>query len=133
MVDKGVMDVKENTLWDTLQIDTVRLIRYMGKGTECLQKMREEIAAENEGILMPTQVWWLANPRIISERRQNGESAMSLVVFVLTGSQVVQSLVKKGITAVEVWYRDETYMTVGPDSRYELCWWWGHIENRCGS
>jgi hypothetical protein len=51
----------------------------------------------------------------------------------LKRSRVAQSLVKKGIKAAGVWYRVETYMNEGPDSRCELCCGWGHIENKCGS
>jgi hypothetical protein len=75
----------------------------MGKGTEGLQKMREEFEVENEGIVIPTQVRLLANPRTIRERRQNGEIAASLVVIVVKGSRVVWSLVKNGIQVVGVW------------------------------
>jgi hypothetical protein len=61
-VDKGVVDVEENESWERLKIHAVPLIRYMGKGTEGQQKIREEFKAENEGIVIPTQVRWLANP-----------------------------------------------------------------------
>ena len=37
-----------------VKILAVPHIRYMGKGTECLQKMREEFEAEIEGIKIPT-------------------------------------------------------------------------------
>jgi len=132
-VDKGVVDVEENESWDRRKIHAVPLIRYMGKSTEGLQKMREEFEAENEGIVIPTQVRWLANPRTIRERRQNGEIAVASVVFVVKGSKIAQSLVKNGIKVVGVWYRVETYTNEGPDSRCELCCGWGHIENMCSS
>jgi len=105
----------------------------MGKGTEGLPNMREEFEAEYEGILIPTQVRWLANPHTIRERRENGEIAASSVVFVMMGIMVAQSLVKKAIKAAGVWYRVETYKNNGPDCRCELCCGWGHIENKCGS
>jgi hypothetical protein len=53
----------------------------MGNNTEGLQKMRQEFEPENEGIAIPTQVRWLANPRTIRERRQNGDIVVSSVVF----------------------------------------------------
>ena len=105
----------------------------MGKCTEGQQMMREEFEAENEGIVIPTQVRWLANPSTIRERWQNGEIAASSVVFVVQGCKIAQSLVKKGIKAARVWYRVETYTNEGPDSRCELCCRWGHIEKMCGS
>jgi len=101
-VNKGVVDVEENETWERLMIHAVPLIRYMGKGTEGLQKMRDEFEAENEGIVSPTPVRWLANPHTIKERRQNGEIAASSVVFVVKGSKVAQSLVQKGIKAAGV-------------------------------
>jgi len=74
-VDRGVVDVEENETWERLKIHALPLVRYMGKGTEGLQKMREEFESENEGIAIPTQVRWLANPRTIRERKQHGEIA----------------------------------------------------------
>jgi len=46
-VDKGVVDVEENESCERLKIHPVPLIRYMWKGTQGLQKMREEFEAEN--------------------------------------------------------------------------------------
>jgi len=76
-VDKGVIDVEENESWERLKIHAVPLAWYMGKGTEGLQKMREEFEAANDGVHIATQVRWLANPLTIRERRQNGEIAAS--------------------------------------------------------
>ena len=82
--------------------------------------------------MIPTQVRWMANPRTIRKRRQNGEIAVSSVVFVVKGSKVAQSLVKKGIKVAGVRYRVETYTNEGPGSICELSCGWGHIENKCG-
>jgi len=76
-VDKGIIDMKGNESWETLKIHTVMLVGYMGKGTKGIQKMREEIQAENEGVAIPAQVRWLSNPRIIKEREQRGEIKVS--------------------------------------------------------
>jgi hypothetical protein len=133
IVETGVVDVEENESWERPKIHAVPVIRYMGKGKKGLQKMREECEAENEGIVIPTQVTCLANPRTIRERRQNGEITAPSVVFIVKGSKVEHTLVKKGIKAAEVWYQVETYTNEGPDSRCELCCGWGHIENKCSS
>jgi hypothetical protein len=132
-VNKGDVEVEENESWERPKFHPVPLVRYMGKSTEGMQKMREEFEAENEGIVIPTQVRWLANPRIIKERRQNGGIVASSVVLVVTGSRVAQSRVKKGIKAAGVWYRVEPYMNEGPDCRCQLCCGSGLIENKCGS
>jgi hypothetical protein len=132
-VDRGVVDVKSNEIWERPKIHAVPLMRNMGKGTEGLQKIREEFEAENKGIAIPTQVRWLANPHTIRDRRQNGGIATSSVVFVVKGNKVAQSLIKKGIKAAGVWYRVEAFMNAGRDSGCELCCGWGHIENKCGN
>jgi hypothetical protein len=101
-VDRGVVDVKENEAWERLKIHAVPLVQYMGNCTEGLQKMREAVEVENEGIAIPTQVRWLVNPCTIRERRQNGKIAASSVVFVVKGSRLVQNLIKNGIKAAGV-------------------------------
>jgi len=83
--------------------------------------MREKFEAENEGIAIPTQVRWLANPHSIREGRQNREITTSSIVFVVKGSRMVQSLFKKGIKAAGLWYRVEVFTNAAPDSRCELC------------
>jgi len=82
-VQKGVVDVQENQSWEWLMIHAVPLVRYMRKGTEGLQTMLEESEAENDGVMITTQVRWLANSCAIRERRQYGEIAASSVVFVV--------------------------------------------------
>jgi len=81
-VDKGVVEVEENETWERLKIHAVPLVRYMGNGTDGLQKMGQQFEAENKGVVIPTQVRWLATPRTNMERRQNGEITASSVVIV---------------------------------------------------
>jgi hypothetical protein len=132
-VDKGVIDVEENECWERLNIHAVRLVRYMGKGTESLPKMRDEIHSDEEGVTVPVEVWSLASPHSIKESRLRGEIAASSVVFVLKGSKVVRRLVKEGIKATTVWYQGELFTKAGPDTRCKHCCGWGHIERKCSS
>jgi hypothetical protein len=41
MVNRGVVDVEENAFRERQMIPAVPLVRYMGKGTDGLQKMRQ--------------------------------------------------------------------------------------------
>jgi len=132
-VHSGVVDIEETETWERLKIHTVPRVRYMGKGTEGLQKMREEFEAENAGIAIPTQVRWLAIPYTIRQRRQNGEVAPPSIVFVVKGNRLAQSMIKKGINPAEVWYHVKVFRNVGPHSRCELCCGWGHTETKCGN
>jgi hypothetical protein len=42
-VDKGIFDMEGNESWGRLKIHTVPLVRYMGKDTDGIPRMREEI------------------------------------------------------------------------------------------
>jgi len=126
-VDREVVDDEENETWERLKIHAVPLMRYMGKGTDCLQKMREEFEAEKEGIAIPTQARWLSIHCTIRDRKQKGEIAASSVVFVVKGGKVAHGLIKNGIKDAGVWYRVMAFTNVGPDSGCELCCRWGHI------
>jgi hypothetical protein len=64
-VDKEVVDVQQNESWEKLKIHTVLLILYGGQGTEARQKMEEAFEAENEGIVITSQVRWVVNHQII--------------------------------------------------------------------
>jgi hypothetical protein len=55
-LEERLLDVQEHETWDSLKIHEVPLVHYMGKGTEGLQKRREEFEAENKGVAIPTQV-----------------------------------------------------------------------------
>jgi len=103
----------------------------MGKRQNGMQRMRDRILAEKEGVVIPFQVRWLANPHSIRERRQRGELSALSDVIELKGHPVAQRLVFEGINAAGVWYRVEPFTNVGPDSWCEDCWSWGHIESEC--
>jgi hypothetical protein len=103
-VDNRVVDVEGNESWRGLKIHAVPLIRYMGNGTEGLQELREAIEVETEGLLIPPQVRQLAYPSAVTEMRQNGGIATSTVVFIVFGSRVAHSFIKKCIIEVWMWY-----------------------------
>jgi len=108
-VGSGIIDIEENKSWERLTIDAVPLARYMGKGTECLEKMRDEIHAVNEGVAIPVQVLWLVSPHNIRERRQKGDITAWSVVFIVKGSKVAGSLLKDGFNTA-VWW-ENTFLT----------------------
>jgi hypothetical protein len=74
-VNKEVMDIVANESRECCIIHAVHRIKYMGKGMDSLRKRREEFDPDNQGIVIPTQVWWVANPSTLRERRQNGLTA----------------------------------------------------------
>jgi hypothetical protein len=86
-----------------------------------MQMMHEEFEVENEGIMIPTQVHWLVNPRTSWKTMQNGEIDALSVVLVVEGSKVAQGLLQKGIKMAVVWDQVETYKSQSPDTGCELC------------
>jgi hypothetical protein len=119
-VEKEIIHMEGKESWERLKIHTVRLVRYKGKGTERLQKMREDIEAENEGVTISVQVRWLSNSRNIREREWRGEIKASSVVFIVRAKKVAQSQMNKGVIAVGVQYKVELYTNAGPDSLHKL-------------
>jgi hypothetical protein len=130
-VEKGIIDVEGNESCERLIIHSILLVRYIGKGTKGLHKMREEIQAENEGVAFPAQVRSLSNPRRIREGEQGGEIKASSVVFVVRRKKVAQRLLNECVIAAGVRYKVEPYMNAGPDSLCELSCGCGHIESKC--
>jgi len=55
-VDKGVIDVEGNKYWERLKVHAAPLVRYMGKGTEGLQKIWDEMHGEKEGLVISIEV-----------------------------------------------------------------------------
>ena len=120
-VDKGFIDVEGNESLERLKIHTVLQVRYMGKGTEGLQEMREVIQAANKVVAVPAQVRWLSNPRIIREREQRGEIKASSVVFIVKGKKLAQKVLNNGAIAAGAQHKVEPYTNAGHDSLCELC------------
>jgi hypothetical protein len=59
MVDRGIISFGENEAWQRLKIHRVPLNRYVGRGTNGLEKLWEEIHAENAGVVIPIATRWL--------------------------------------------------------------------------
>lgn len=57
-VNPAVIDITANETWRRVKIHGVPLNKYLGKGTQGLEKPREEIEAENEGVEIPMQIRW---------------------------------------------------------------------------
>ena len=67
-IDPSIVDITANETWRRVKIHGVPLNRYLGRGTYGLDKLREEIEAENEGVEIPRQMRWLG----VTRRGQGG-------------------------------------------------------------
>jgi len=59
-VDAGIVDIETNELWERVKMHGVNFDRYMGKKTGGgLEKLRQELQAENEGVVLPLAINWI--------------------------------------------------------------------------
>jgi hypothetical protein len=53
IVALGIIDIEKNETWERVKMYGVNFDQYMAKRSEGLEKFREEIHAENEGVVVP--------------------------------------------------------------------------------
>ena len=132
-VDAGILDIETNELWDRVKMHGVIFDRYLGKKTGGgLEKLRHEIQAENEGVVLPLAISWIGGPKDVQKKKIEGKKASS-VVFAVKGSKMAERVLKGGLRVAGVKYDVERFMTAGPNSFCGVCSRWGHVEAKCGS
>jgi len=132
-VDAGIVDIETNELWERVKMHGVNFDRYLGKKTGGgLEKLRQELQAENEGVVLPLAISWIGGPKDVQKKKSEGKKASS-VVFAVKGSKMAKKVLKGGLRAAGVKYDVERFMTAGPDSFCGVCSRWGHVEAKCGA
>lgn len=61
------------------------MLRYIGKGSHGVEKLREDVEAENEGAMIPLEARWLDRLSHIEERVAKGKIQASSVIFFIRG------------------------------------------------
>jgi len=132
-VDAGIVDIETNELWERVKMQGVNFDRYLGKKTGGgLEKLRQELQAENEGVVLPLAISWIGGPKDVQKKKTEGKKASS-VVFAVKGSKMAEKVLKGGLRAAGVNYDVERFMTAGPDSFCGVCSRWEHVEAKSGS
>jgi len=132
-VDAGIVDIETNELWERVKMHGVNFDRYLGKKTGGgLEKLRQELQAENEGVVLPLAINWIGGPKDVQKKKAEGKKASS-VVFAVKGSKMAEKVLTGGLRAAGVKYDVEKFMNAGPDSFCGVCSRWGHVESKCGS
>ena len=132
-VDAGIVDIETNELWERVKMHGVKFDEYLGKKMGGgLEKLRQELQAENEGMVLPLTINWIGRPKNVQKKKGEGKKA-STVVFAVKGSKMAKRVLKGGVRAAGVKYDVERFMTAGPDSFCGICSGWGHVEAKCGS
>jgi len=132
-VDAGIVDIESNELWEKVKMHGVNFDRYLGKKTGGgLEKLRQELQAENEGVVLPLAINWIGGPKDVQKKKAEGKKASS-VVFAVKGSKMAEKVLKGGLRAAGVKYDVERFVNAGPDSFCGVCSRWGHVDAKCGS
>jgi len=132
-VDTGIVDIETSELWERVKMHGVNFDRYLGKKTGGgLEKLRSELQAENEGVVLPLAISWIGGPKDVQKKKVEGKKASS-VVFAVKGSKMAERVLKGGLRAAGTKYEVERFATAGPDSFCGVCSRWGHIEAKCGA
>jgi hypothetical protein len=126
-VDRGVTNVKELDKWVHLKVYGIPLNRFMGRGTQGVQKLQLEIQANHKGVEVLPGICWLGKAGSIKERYQRGDIQCSSAVSSVKGTPAAQLLMATGVLLGSTHYRMELYVYEGPDSQCSGCLKWGHI------
>jgi len=105
--------------------------RYLGKTIGGgLEKLRSELQAENQGVVIPLAMNWIGRPKYVQKKKKEGNKASS-VVFSVNGSQMAERVSKRGLRAAGVQYNAERIVNAGPDSFCAVCSRWVYVEAKC--
>jgi len=132
-VDAGIVDIETNELWERVKMHDVNFDRYLGKKTGGgLEMLRQELQAENEGMVLPLAINWIGGPKDVQKKKAEGKKASS-VVSALKGRKMTEKVLKGGLRAAGIKYDVEKFVNAGPDSLCGVCSRWGHVAAKCGS
>jgi hypothetical protein len=131
-IDQRIIDLEKNETWEKVKMHGISFDQYAVKKSGGLEKLRQEIQAENEGVVVPMAINWLGRTADIKEKRKSGEKQATSVVFSIKGKKIAQRCLEKGLRAAGVWHEVERYIHAGPDTFCESCCGWAHHDSKCG-
>jgi len=132
-VDAGIVDIETNELWERVKMHGVNFDRSLGKKTGGgLEKLRQELQAENEGVVLPLAINWIGGLKDVQKKKAEGKKSSSFV-FAVKGSKMAEKVLKGGLRAAGIKYDVERFVNAGPDSFCGVCSRWGNVEAKCGS
>jgi len=132
-MDAGIVDIETNKLWEKVKMHGVNFDRDLGNKTGGgLEILRQELQAENEGVVLPLAITWIGGPKDVQKEMMEGRKA-SMVVFAVKGSKMAEKVLKGGLRAAGVKYDVEKFINARPDSLCGVRSRWGHVEAKSGS
>jgi hypothetical protein len=125
VIDCGIIGFEEIEVWKKLKIHRIPLTRYVRRGTNGLEKLREEIEAENAGVSVPMAARWLVNVPQIKERWAKGLIQALSVFLAVRGEDTARKLLKEGIRICGNRYTIKRYQEERPNTQCTNCAKWG--------
>ena len=129
-VDPGIMDLTINETWQQIKLHGVPLDRYFTRDLSGLDKLMDELEAENDRMKVPLAMRWLARPEVIYQRWIEGLINSSSVTFAVKGEEFAAKMIRDGVKVCGRWMRASLYIQAGPGALCTACSSWGHIEER---
>ena len=95
-VDSSIASLGPFEKWGWVKIHGASLLSYMEMGSGGLQKFREELEAENEGVRLPSEARWLGGA-VTRARFKERKLLRSSVVLAVVGEAAEARLCRQGI------------------------------------
>ena len=124
-----ISDIAPKQRWKWIRIYNVPLDRYMGGGGG-LNKLREELEAENTGVRVPAEIRWLSGAKARA-RFHREECGSSSVVAAVLSEEVFNQLCKRGVRLPGGRHEVDAFEEERPDALYLRCGEWGHVTPHC--
>lgn len=115
------MDIETDKLKERVRMHKVIFDRYLGKKTRGgLEKMRKELQAVNEGVVLQLAINGIGGSKYVQEKKQLGTKA-ALVVSAVKGSKMAEKVLNGGLRAAGVKHDQQKFMNAGPDAICGIC------------
>lgn len=128
--DPAVTGLEARTSWWWLKVNAVPVARFLGRGSNGTDSLREELEAENEGLAIPSAVRWLGGAASVKARFEGGIIKASSVVFAVKDEETYRLVRRGGLRLQGQRFGTEAYEE-RPDVRCDHCCEWGHIGPKC--
>lgn len=112
--DRSIVDLVTNETWQRIKLHGVPLSRYLTASSAGLDRLRDELEAENGGLKIPLTIRWLGRAEDINRRWKEGQISSSSVTFAVKGEGIAERIVQNGIRVAGVNMRASFFVVAGP-------------------
>lgn len=123
-VDPTVIDLVTNETWQRIKLHGVPLARYLTVSSAGLDKLRDELESENDGLKIPLTIRWLGKAEDIAARWRQGLVNASSVTFAVKGEGIAERIVQNGTRARGTRMRASYFVAAGPRALCTTCSGW---------